>query len=61
MVGERPLLWHVMRYYAHFGRRFHCLPLYGAAYVKDIYLNYNETKYVILSWRIAPESKAIQD
>ena len=19
MVGERPLLWHVMRYYAHFG------------------------------------------
>ena len=21
MIGDRPLLWHVMRYYAHFGHK----------------------------------------
>ena len=27
MIGERPLLWHVMRYYAHFGHtRLHPVP-----------------------------------
>ena len=32
MVGERPLLWHVMRYYAHFGHTDFVLCLgYGAS------------------------------
>ena len=43
-VGERPLLWHVMRYYAHFGHTDFVLCLgYGASYVKDFFLHYDET------------------
>jgi glucose-1-phosphate cytidylyltransferase len=45
MVGERPLLWHVMRYYAHFGHKDFVLCLgYGGAAVKDFFLNYDETR-----------------
>lgn len=45
MVGERPLLWHVMRYYAHFGHTDFILCLgYGAGAVKDFFLNYDETR-----------------
>jgi glucose-1-phosphate cytidylyltransferase len=45
MVGERPLLWHVMRYYAHFGHTDFILCLgYGATAVKDFFLNYDETR-----------------
>jgi glucose-1-phosphate cytidylyltransferase len=44
MIGDRPLLWHVMRYYAHFGHRDFILCLgYGAAAVKDYFLKYDET------------------
>lgn len=43
-VGPRPLLWHVMRYYAHFGHTDFVLCLgYGAEHVKDYFLNYSET------------------
>lgn len=45
MVGERPLLWHVMRYYAHWGHTDFVLCLgYGASAIKDFFLNYDETK-----------------
>jgi len=45
IVGERPLLWHVMRYYAHFGHTEFVLCLgYGASAVKDFFLNYDETR-----------------
>src|ERR1700751_4309438 len=45
MIGERPLIWHVMRYYAHFGHTDFILCLgYGASYVKDFFLNYDETR-----------------
>src|SRR5215472_17059761 len=45
MVGDRPLLWHVMRYYAHFVHTDFVLCLgYGASYVKDFFLNYDETR-----------------
>jgi glucose-1-phosphate cytidylyltransferase len=45
MIGERPLLWHVMRYYAHYGHRDFVLCLgYGASAVKDFFLNYDETR-----------------
>ena len=45
MIGERPLMWHVMRYYAHFGHTDFVLCLgYGASYVKDFFLNYDETR-----------------
>jgi len=44
MIGDRPLLWHVMRYYAHFGHTDFILCLgYGAAAVKDYFLKYDET------------------
>ena len=43
-VGDRPVLWHVMRYYAHFGHTEFILCLgYGAAQVKDYFLHYDET------------------
>jgi glucose-1-phosphate cytidylyltransferase len=43
-VGPRPLLWHVMRYYAHFGHRDFVLCLgYGAHHIKDFFLRYDET------------------
>jgi glucose-1-phosphate cytidylyltransferase len=45
MIGDRPLLWHVMRYYAHFGHTDFVLCLgYGAAAVKDYFLHYDETQ-----------------
>ena len=45
MIGDRPLLWHVMRYYAHFGHREFVLCLgYGAAAVKEYFLRYDETQ-----------------
>jgi glucose-1-phosphate cytidylyltransferase len=44
MVGPRPLLWHVMRYYAHFGHTEFILCLgYGAHHIKDFFLHYAET------------------
>jgi glucose-1-phosphate cytidylyltransferase len=43
-VGPRPLIWHIMRYYAHFGHKDFVLCLgYGAHHIKDFFLNYAET------------------
>ncbi len=43
-IGSRPVLWHVMRYYAHFGHTEFILCLgFGAHSVKDYFLNYDET------------------
>jgi glucose-1-phosphate cytidylyltransferase len=45
MIGDRPLMWHVMRYYAHYGHNDFVLCLgYGASAVKDFFLNYDETR-----------------
>jgi glucose-1-phosphate cytidylyltransferase len=42
-IGHRPVLWHVMRYYAHFGHTDFILCLgYGARAVKDYFLSYHE-------------------
>ena len=42
-VGYRPILWHVMRYYAHFGHKDFILCLgHQASVIKDYFLNYNE-------------------
>jgi glucose-1-phosphate cytidylyltransferase len=42
-IGYRPILWHVMRYYAHFGYKEFILCLgYRADVVKNYFLNYNE-------------------
>ena len=43
MVGPRPLIWHVMRYYAHFGHTEFILCLgYRGDMVRDYFLRYNE-------------------
>jgi glucose-1-phosphate cytidylyltransferase len=43
-IGHRPVLWHVMRYYAHYGHTDFILCLgYGAQAVKEYFLNYQET------------------
>ncbi len=42
-LGYRPLLWHVMKYYAHFGHRDFILCLgFGADVIKNYFLNYSE-------------------
>jgi glucose-1-phosphate cytidylyltransferase len=43
-VGYRPILWHVMRYYAHYGHKDFVLCLgYKADVIKHYFLNYDET------------------
>lgn len=42
-IGSRPMLWHIMRYYASFGHKEFILCLgYGAQHVKDYFLSYRE-------------------
>ncbi|WP_207717481.1 glycosyltransferase family protein [Caenimonas soli] len=42
-IGLRPLLWHVMKYYAHFGHKDFILCLgHRADAIKNYFLNYNE-------------------
>ena len=42
-IGYRPILWHVMKYYAHFGHKDFILCLgYRADTIKEYFLNYNE-------------------
>jgi glucose-1-phosphate cytidylyltransferase len=42
-IGERPILWHVMKYFAHFGHTRFVLCLgYKGEVIKDFFLNYNE-------------------
>src|SRR5258707_10848301 len=42
-IGYRPVLWHLMKYYAHYGHKDFILCLgYRADAVKNYFLNYNE-------------------
>jgi glucose-1-phosphate cytidylyltransferase len=42
-IGYRPILWHVMKYYAHYGHCDFILCLgYKADVIKEYFLNYNE-------------------
>ena len=42
-IGYRPILWHVMKYYAHFGHRDFILCLgYRGDVIKKYFLNYDE-------------------
>ncbi len=43
-IGYRPILWHVMKYYAHFGHKDFILCLgYKADAIKNYFRNYDET------------------
>ena len=42
-LGYRPIMWHLMKYYAHFGFKDFILCLgYRADYIKNYFLTYNE-------------------
>lgn len=42
-IGDRPLMWHLMKYYAHFGHKEFILCLgYKSNLIKDYFLNYDE-------------------
>jgi glucose-1-phosphate cytidylyltransferase len=42
-IGNRPILWHIMKYYAHHGHKEFILCLgHKAEVIKDFFLNYNE-------------------
>ena len=42
-LGSRPILWHLMKYYAHFGHKEFVLCLgHGAAAIKNYFLKYDE-------------------
>ena len=64
-VGPRPLIWHVMRYYAHFGHTDFVLCLgYGAHHVKDYFLNYAETEsndFVLRGGKVELLGSDVQD
>jgi len=43
-IGTRPILWHVMKYYAHFGHKDFVLCLgYKGNVIKDYFLHYDES------------------
>jgi len=42
-IGYRPILWHIMKYYAHYGHKDFILCLgHAADFIKNYFLNYNE-------------------
>ena len=42
-IGYRPILWHIMKYFAHFGHKEFILCLgYRGDLIKQFFLNYNE-------------------
>jgi glucose-1-phosphate cytidylyltransferase len=43
-IGSRPILWHLMKYYAHFGHKDFILCLgYKGSVIKDYFLHYDES------------------
>ena len=43
-IGYRPIIWHVMKYYAHYGHKDFVLCLgHGADYIKRYFVDYDET------------------
>lgn len=65
IVGDRPLIWHVMRYYAHFGHKEFILCMgYGARHITRYFLDYEETRsndFVLDAGEVHPFSTDIAD
>jgi glucose-1-phosphate cytidylyltransferase len=58
-IGYRPILWHVMKYYAHYGHKEFILCLgYKADIIKNYFLNYNE--YLSNDFVLAGGGKALK-
>ncbi len=50
-IGYRPLLWHLMRYYAHYGHRDFILCLgYRGDLIREYFLNYRESMSNDFTW-----------
>jgi glucose-1-phosphate cytidylyltransferase len=44
LIGNRPILWHLMKYYAHYGHKDFILCLgYKGSVIKDYFLHYDES------------------
>ncbi len=42
-IGQRPIMWNLMKFYAHYGHKDFILCLgYGGQMIKDYFLNYND-------------------
>ncbi len=58
-VGYRPILWHLMRYYAHYGHKDFILALgYRGDLIREYFVNYKEymsNDFVLSGGRAAPE------
>jgi glucose-1-phosphate cytidylyltransferase len=51
-VGYRPILWHLMRYYAHFGHRDFIVCLgYRGDMIREYFLKYNEAMSNDFTWQ----------
>jgi len=58
-IGVRPILWHIMKYYAHYGHNEFILCLgYKADKIKEYFLNYNE--YISNNFTLSMGGKEIQ-
>lgn len=58
-IGNRPILWHVMRYYSHFGHKDFILCLgYQAETIKNYFVNYSE--YVSNDFVLADGGKRLE-
>src|SRR5580658_7188307 len=50
-VGSRPVLWHLMRYYAHYGHKDFILCLgYRGDMIREYFLNYSEAMSTDFTW-----------
>ena len=60
-IGYRPILWHIMKYYAHFGHKDFLLCLgYKADIIKEYFLNYlDHNEYIAHDFKIANGGKRL--
>jgi glucose-1-phosphate cytidylyltransferase len=50
-IGSRPIIWHLMKYYAHWGHKHFILCLgYKGNVIKDYFLNYDESESNDFVW-----------
>ena len=58
-IGHRPILWHLMRYYAHFGHKDFILCLgYRGDLIREFFLNYGER--LSNDFVLSPDRKKIE-
>lgn len=64
-IGERPVMWHLMKYYAHFGHTEFILCLgYKASMIKDYFTQYDEcvsNDFVLTGGKVELLNSDIQD